>query len=189
MRKIIGFLLMGVVIGGFILIMSRRFAGQEVLIGSSQQKEISQDKKILEIEQEIQANYPAKPESMIEIHNELMKIFYSADLGEEGIADYARTVRMLYASDFLALNPLENQITDLKRERETIASLKLELITSDVKEIYFLKDEKGNESEAEVIVRHTTNQGSINRIYHLMQEDGQWKIKTWENQKENADSN
>lgn len=184
MRKVVGVLLMGIVVGGFVLSRKSMFTNQDAFMGNSHQKEVNHDKKILEIEEAIQKEYPGMPEDVIEVHNELMKVFYGADIGEEAVYDYARTIRLLYASDFLDLNSLEKQVADLKSERETLTTLKLELVVSKIEEIYLLKDEEGNESEAEVYVKHTTNQGSINRIYDLVKEDGLWKIKSWENQED-----
>lgn len=184
MRKVAGFLLMGIVVGVFFLSRKNMFTNQDAFMGNNHQKEVSHDKKILEIEKATLEEYPAIPEDVIKIHNELMDVFYGADIGEEAICDYARTIRGLYTADFLSLNSLEKQVEDLKKERETIEALKLELVASRIQEIYLIKDEEGNESEAQVYVKHTTNQGSINRIYDLVKEDGLWKIKTWENQKE-----
>lgn len=182
MRKVIGILLMVICVAVYLISMRGKVQSDKVNHGGEAATSVSSEKKIAQIEKKIDTAYPDKPTEVIAIHNELMKIFYGNMSTSESLEDYARTIRKIYSTELQSLNSLETQIQDLEAEKEYIDATDITLVASEVKEVYVLKDEKGKETKAEVNVMHTTNQGSVNRTYFLVNEDGVWKINAWENQ-------
>lgn len=189
MRKVIGVLMIVLSVAVYIIAMRGKVQSDKVNHGEEVATLVNSEKKITQIENKIDIAYPDKPAEVIAIHNELMKIFYGNIFTSEGLEDYARTIRKIYSTELQSLNSLDTQIQNLQIEKDYIDTIDINLVASEVKEIYVLKDEEGKETRAEVNVIHTTNQGSLYRTYFLINEDGLWKINAWENQEaENTSS-
>lgn len=182
MRKIIGILIMVLVIAIYVIAMRGKIQDYKGEAQNEVTQAVGSDKKIMQIEEEIDTGYPEKPTEVVALHNELMKIFYSQMPTSETLEDYARTIRKIYSSELQSLNSLEAQVRDLETEKAYIESAGITLVTSEIKEVYISKDEKGNQDKAEVNVIHATNQGILYRTYFLINEEGAWKINAWENQ-------
>lgn len=182
MRKMIGVLMMVVVVGGFIMATRGRIIDNGRQTQNTDNQEAESNQKIATIEEQLDTNYPTEPAEVIATHNELMKTLYGRITISETLENYIRTIRKLYSTNFLDLNAHDKQLKDLESEMQTIESLKIDLVSSEIKTIYVLKDEEGKEMTAKVKVRHTTNQGNIDRIYFLINEEGLWKINAWENE-------
>ena len=180
MRKVIGILTIVIVIAIYVISM-----GGKTQRGTTPKEvttSVNGDRKITQIEEEIDTAYPEKPAGVVALHNELMKILYSDISNSETLEDYARTIRKIYSEELQNLNSLETQVKDLKTEKAYIESIDMILIASEIKEVYISKNEEGHEDKAEVNVIHATNQGTLNRTYFLVNEEGSWKINAWENQ-------
>lgn len=183
MRKLIGVLLIVVCVGGGIW-MSFGRTNQK---SENADKTVTQNKeansieaKIDEIDQKIENDYPEKAKDIVEMHNELMAIAYKYPMDEEAVKKYVKTIRKIYGLEFLEINPEEVQIKTLNEERQAMSEEEMELITSNIDEVYVAKDSDGEEVSAEVNVLHATSQGSLGRTYLLVKEDGLWKINGWE---------
>ena len=183
MRKVIGILLMVAVIGVAIFSWKGKFAekspSQEKSTVAKRQKDALE--KIKAIDQKITESYPSKPEELVELHNELMSICYREPLDDEAITQYVKTIRRIYSTKFNELNPEENQISQIKKERETMAGEQMQLVANETSKVYVAKDAQGEAVSAEVNVIHATDKGSLQRTYLLNKEDGLWKINGWEN--------
>ncbi len=186
MRKLVGVLLIAVCVGGGIWMSLERMKQPS---GDSD-KQVIQNKasksveaKIDEIDKKIEGSYPEKVKEIVEIHNELMAIAYKYPMNEEETEKYVKTIRKLYSLEFLEINPEEMQIEALNKERESMSEESMELIASNIDEVYIAQDNDGKEVSAEVNVLHATNQGSLERTYLLVKEEGLWKINGWENAK------
>ena len=186
MRKLVGVLLIAVCVGGGIWMSLERMKQPS---GDSD-KQVIQNKasksveaKIDEIDKKIEGSYPEKVKEIVEIHNELMAIAYKYPMNEEETEKYVKTIRKLYSLEFLEINPEEMQIEALNKERESMSEESMELIASNIDEVYIAQDNDGKEVSAEVNVLHATNQGSLERTYLMVKEEGLWKINGWENAK------
>lgn len=177
MRQLAGILLMLVVVGVFIVSVQNRGADDKTQQAAKQER----GEAIIQIEEIIDTSYPSAPVGIVEAHSELMKILYGnrSALTDEMLEDYVRTIRKLYSTNFLNLNPHEKQLESLKTEMSDIQSSKMKLLTNETKEIYIIKDETGKETRAEINVNHVTSQASIIRTYYLVKESGMWKINSW----------
>lgn len=180
MRKVIGILIIVFVVGFYILSMGGKI--HSIQNENQNEKTVSVETytTIEQIDKKLDTAYPEKPAQVVALHNELMKIFYSQLPSNETIVDYARTIRKIYATEFQELNSVETQVSALETEKAYIDSVELNLVASEITEVYISKDQEGNEEEAEVNVRHVTNQGTLYRTYFLINEDGLWKINAWE---------
>lgn len=188
MRKVIGILLIAAVVGVAIFSMKDKFekVTSEEKVASEKKSTEAERKgtalqKIKSIDKEITESYPDKPEGLIELHNELMAICYKEPMDDETITQYVKTIRKIYSTKFTELNSEENQISQLKQERETMAGEKMQLIANEVSKVYVAKDAQGEAVSAEVNVIHATDKGTLRRTYLLNKEDGLWKINGWEN--------
>ena len=184
MRKLIGVLLMVVCVGGGIWM---SFGRNGQFKEDSEKRTLQSENvksaaaKIDEIDKEIENNYPEKVKDVIEIHNELMAIAYKDPMDDDTVKKYVKTIRKIYGLEFLEMNPEEEQIKELNKERQTMSEQRMELIASNIDDVYVAQDDKGEEVSAEVNVLHGTNQGSLPRTYFLIKEDELWKINGWEN--------
>lgn len=120
---------------------------------------------------------PETPEEVIEIHNKLMKATYNSQTEEEKITDLVLDMRKLYSKAFLELNSEEDQKKALAEELTLNAENKMYLIDSKLEYIKYNEQE----NKAEAVVRHQTTKGDQKRVYYLIQEEGIWKILSWEN--------
>lgn len=181
MRKIIGIFIMVFVIGIYVIAMKGRTQNDKSAAQKETVTSIDGYKNITQIEEKIDTAYPEKPAEVMALHNELMKIFYSQIPTGETLEDYARTIRKLYSTELQNLNSIETQVRDLETEKAYNESLNITLVVSQIKEIYISKSEERGEEKAEVNVMHITNQGTLYRTYFLINEEGLWKIDSWEN--------
>ena len=181
MRKIIGIFIMVLVIGIYVIAMRGRGQNDKSATQKETVTSIDGYKNITQIEEKIDTAYPEKPAEVVALHNGLMKIFYSQIPTGETLEDYARTIRKLYSTELQNLNLIETQVRDLETEKAYIESTDITLVASQIKEIYISKSGEGGEEKAEVNVMHTTNQGTLYRTYFLINEEGLWKINSWEN--------
>lgn len=181
MRKMIGIFIMVLVIGIYVIAMRGKTQNDKGTTQKETATSIDQYKNITQIEEKIDNAYPEKPAEVVALHNELMKIFYSQIPTGETLEDYARTIRKLYSTELQNLNSIETQVRDLETEKAYIESIDITLVASQIKEIYISKSEEGSKERAEVNVMHTTNQGTLYRTYFLINEEGLWKINSWEN--------
>lgn len=181
MRKIIGIFIMVFVIGIYVIAMKGRTQNDKSAAQKETVTSIDGYKNITHIEEKIDTAYPEKPAEVMAFHNELMKIFYSQIPTGETLEDYARTIRKLYSTELQNLNLIETQVRDLETEKAYNESLNITLVVSQIKEIYISKSEERGEEKAEVNVMHITNQGTLYRTYFLINEEGLWKIDSWEN--------
>lgn len=182
MRKTIGVLLMVAVVGGFVWMMKDKLpVAEKAEVATNQNpKKVDATKEIDRIAKQIEKDYPSDAEAVVELHNELMGICYRYSMDEKDVKNYAHTIRQLYSNKFKELNPEETQIEALNKERETMGTEQMELITSKITEIYVAQDDQGEEMSAEINVAHATNLGGTVRTYLLIKEDGLWKINGWE---------
>lgn len=186
MRKLVGVLLIAVCVGGGIWMSwgkMNRPSGDSDKQATQNKASKSVEAKIDEIDKKIEEHYPEKVKEIVEIHNELMAIAYKYPMNEEETEKYVKTIRKLYSLEFLEINPEEMQIEALNKERESMSEESMELIASNIDEVYIAQDNDGKEVSAEVNVLHATNQGSLERTYLLVKEEGLWKINGWENAK------
>lgn len=185
MKKVIAIIVMGIIIGVYIL--SIKNTGETKKTVLTNLPPVSERLQV--IKEEIEEHYPATPKEVIEKHNELMEIGYSTDIKDEDFEAYAQNLRMLYTKQLQELNPLEEQVNKLIAERILSEDKPLIIITSEIEDITIVKDSSTDEEKsAEAIVKHGTNKGSTIKKYRLIKEDGMWKIQAWETQKsEDAD--
>ena len=186
MRKLVGVLLIAVCVGGGIWMSLERMnqpSGDSDKQVTQNEASKSVEAKIDEIDKKIENNYPEKVKEIVEIHNELMAIAYKYPMNEEEVKKYVSTVRKLYSLEFLEINPEAAQIEALDKERQSMSEENMELIASNIDEVYIAQDNEGEEVSAEVNVLHVTNQGSLERTYLLIKEEGLWKINGWETAK------
>lgn len=194
MRKLVGVLLIAVCVGGGIWMSLERMnqpSGDSDKQATQNEAFKSVEARIDEIDKKIESNYPEKVKEIVEIHNELMAIAYKYPMNEEEVEKYVKTIRKLYSLEFLEINPEAAQIEALDKERESMSEESMELIASNIDDVYIAQDNDGKEVSAEVNVLHATTQGSLARTYLLIKEDGLWKINGWENMKseENKETN
>lgn len=188
MRKAIGVLIMVGVVGGFVCMMTKDTSSNEATQTTASETTVYKNASsaISSMEKEIEENYPSTATAVVEMHNELMGVCYKYDMDDKDIEDYVKTIRKLYGSELLELNPEESQIAVLKEDYQNMKSETMELVTSKITEIYVAKNDEGQEVSAEINVTHATNLGSTNRTYYLNKENGLWKINSWETIMANA---
>jgi len=182
MRKVIGVLMLFVCVGGGIWMTFNKTSTTE----KSADTKMTQTEKtnnaltlIDEIDNKIENNYPEKVKDIIDVHNDLMAICYKYPMDEVATQKYVDTIRKIYSAEFLEINPKESQIEQINKERQTMGERKMELLASDIDDVYIAQDDKGEEVSAEVNVLHGTTKESIVRTYLLIKEDGSWKINGW----------
>ncbi|MBE6023145.1 MAG: nuclear transport factor 2 family protein [Cellulosilyticum sp.] len=186
MKKGIGILVIVAIVGISVVWMTMDRVSNEgdmKQAASGSSKEIDVKKEINQIADELNQEYPTEADQVVEIHNQLMGIAYKYPMDDEAIKSYVETIRELYSNEFKELNPQESQIEALKKEHETMSGEQMELVISEVTEVYVAQNDQGEAIGAEVNVLHATNQGSTVRTYLLTKEDGKWKINGWENEK------
>ncbi|MBP3888456.1 MAG: hypothetical protein J6F30_12570 [Cellulosilyticum sp.] len=179
MKKLIGVVAIVVVVGGYIFMTKSKYNTDEITASQSKQ-EATGNARIGEIEKIIDSNYPTEAKEIVQLHNDLMGVCYKYPMNYQEIKAYTTTIRKIYSQEFKDLNSEENQIAQLKKERETMGKESVELVASDITETYVAKDDSGEEVSAEINVIHATNAGSTRRTYFLIKENGMWKINGWE---------
>ncbi len=180
MKKILVILVMGVII--LVYSLSVRNAGK------SQTTEVQKADILTEIEDiktGLEENYPSSAREVVEKHSELMALAYSSKMTDEAATSYAETIRMLYADKLNQLNPVEAQVARILSEREENQEKPFIVIKSEVLDVTIVKEKEADSDSAQVDVVHKTNQAPVTRKYYLVQENGKWKISTWENQTDN----
>lgn len=182
MRKVIGVLVLFVCVGGGIwMTINKMNTTEKPTERKTTQAEKTNDARSLidEIDNKIENDYPEKVKGIIDIHNDLMEICYKYPMDETAIEHYTDTIRKIYSAEFLEINPKESQIEQLNKERQTMGEQNMELLASNIEDVYIAQDDKGEEVSAEVNVLHGTTKGSTARTYLLIKEDGIWKINGW----------
>ncbi len=181
MGKVIGIVLVVVVLIAAVFIFSGRISENTTFNSKIQKSSHNVQKELDNISDSLKDEYPATPDEVINTHNQLMKVLYNPAATEKNIDDYVMAIRKLYSKELLAMNTVEDQVATLTKEKSDDATNQLEIITNEIKKTYIVKDNEGNDTSAEINVLHLTNQGSINRTYFLVMEDGKWKINSWLN--------
>ncbi|PHV71187.1 hypothetical protein CS063_05705 [Sporanaerobium hydrogeniformans] len=154
---------------------------------------ISVEEKLKKAQEEIVGKDFSSPTDIIEMNNELMKIFYSSYSADEDISTYVETIRMLYTNELKVLNEKAEQEAELRRERALHDSKPLVLLSSEIKETQLKGNQNGDASkealntEGIVSVLHYTNKQDINRDYFIQKEDSEWKIAGWEDRVDNIE--
>ena len=180
MRKVIGILMLVIVVGGYILMSKNQYSNEAGNVTQQSQKGNNVEAKLEEINQKIDSDYPADAKGVVELHNELMSVGYQYPMSDSEIEDYAMTIRKIYTQGFNDLNSEESQITELKKEHQNMKTDKMELVASEIIEIYVAKNDAGEDVSAEINVMHATSIGGTERTYFLSKENGLWKINGWE---------
>lgn len=180
MRKVIGILMLVIVVGGYILMSKNQYSNEAGNVTQQSQKGNNVEAKLEEINQKIDSDYPADAKGVVELHNELMSVGYKYPMSDSEIEDYAMTIRKIYTQGFNDLNSEESQITELKKEHQNMKTDKMELVASEIIEIYVAKNDAGEDVSAEINVMHATSIGGTERTYFLSKENGLWKINGWE---------
>lgn len=177
MKKIIAVLAMGVIIA--IYCFSLKNVGEEKAVAIA----LPALERLQVIKQSLEKSYPSTPKEVIEEHNQLMLIGYSAEIKDEDFTTYAEVLRMLYSQRLQEVNPIQIQVSGLISERLKNEDNPLIMISNEVLDTTIIKNVQDEEEDsAEVTVKHGTNKGSITKKYLLIKEDGLWKIQSWETQ-------
>ncbi len=158
---------------------SRPVAKNDVVLNA-----IKVDKKFEELKTKIEEEYPSTPKEVIQIYNEMMGYAYCTSMKDAYIEDYITDLNLLYSKELMELNPKEQQVAKFTAERLADTEKPLVVLESEIEAV--VKVEKNgqiSDTDAQVEVKHSTNQGDITRTYSLVKEDGKWKINSWVNEK------
>lgn len=141
---------------------------------------------IKDIKEELEEDYPSNPMAIMEINNEIINMIYGKPLEEEEKIQVVGLQRMLYAWDFLELNPIEKHLLEVDREIIMNGEKEIKIIGSKIMNSH--NDPPGT---MRVQVVHYTNKQDqdLVREYILKEENNNqepgdhkaWKIYGWEN--------
>lgn len=183
MKKLAVFLVMGAIIVYYIISMQK--VGTENKDDENTTSSIDAIKTLEGLMESIETDYPNSPGDLILLHNEIMSVGYSLGIDDDNVGEYVDVIRNLYSSGFKDINPREEQIEAFKSEIDKNKENSFAITSSDVEEVTVVKSEEtGDEKAAEVVVKHSTNQGYIVRTYNVIKEDEKWKIHGWSSEKE-----
>ena len=181
MKKLGVVIFMVIVIG--LYAMSIKNAGKDEKNSSTKEEtNIGQDISIrlADLSKKIDEEYPSTPKEVIQMHNELMSIGYSSQISQEEISSYVEQIRKLYSEEFKELNPIEEQEEMLVNEIVHNSNDSLIIINSQTSDVIIIQNNYEDEPDmAEVVVKHSTNQGDLIRKYTLIEETDRWKIHGW----------
>lgn len=127
---------------------------------------------------DFEKNYPDSPAAVIELNNKIMSFLYGGMITEEQIPDIIKKQRNLFALELLNLNSAELQVEAAKQQIALIQAASQKIIKIEAQApVYDLEDK----TKCSVIVTQYTSTTVSNFVkYHLINEDGLYKILTWE---------
>ena len=183
MKKLCVSLFMMVIIGVYIV--SMKNVGKDTNdMSGNKDVNISQNTsaRLKELGEKIKQDYPDAPKAVIQMHNEFMGIGYSSQMSKEDIPSYIEKIRPLYSEELKELNSVEVQTAEFIAEIDKNLEDSFIIISSQIGDVTIIKDSDEEEPKiAEVMVKHSSNQGDLVRTYRLVKENEQWKINSWEN--------
>ena len=189
MRKVIAGLIMICAVG-FYVVHLMGIGEKDEKSNPAQNQEVTKEteaaKTIEGYEKQLTNDYPEAPADIMTIYDELLEIAYGGKISEEELSQYVKVVRMMYSKGFNELNPEEKQLSGLMQELEQNKEKGVNIVASKIGQVYILKNEKGEETEATVTVAHATNTSSDERQYIFVKEDGLWKINGWKSTQKNT---
>lgn len=137
--------------------------------------------RLSELEDSIEKEYPDTPKKVLELHNEFMAVAYSSQMSKEDVPSYVEKIRGLYSQELNDLNSKDTQQQSMMQELDDNSKESFIILSSQIGDVTVINN--SNEGEmAEVMVKHSTNQGELIRMYKLIKENEQWKIYSWENE-------
>lgn len=188
MRKVIAGLIMVCAIG-FYVVHLLNVGETDEKSSPTQNNEVTKETEVAKAlegyEKQLTNNYPEAPADIMNIYDALLEIAYGGKISEEELSQYVKVVRMMYSKGFNELNPEEKQLSGLLQELKQNKEKGVNIVASKVGQVYILKNEKGEETEATVTVAHATNTSSDERQYIFIKEDGVWKINGWQSTHKN----
>lgn len=188
MRKVIAGLIMVCAIGFYVVHLLNVGEADEKS-SPTQNNEVTKETEVAKAlegyEKQLTNNYPEAPADIMNIYDALLEIAYGGKISEEELSQYVKVVRMMYSKGFNELNPEEKQLSGLLQELKQNKEKGVNIVASKVGQVYILKNEKGEETEATVTVAHATNTSSDEREYIFIKEDGVWKINGWQSTHKN----
>ncbi len=128
--------------------------------------------------------YPKTPRDAVKLHCRYFEIFYSQDVKDEELVVLNQQVRKLYASELLAYNDENKNLTELKKNIEKTKDMGYEYRSYALPEasqiIYYTQDNV-DMATLEVTVTMDTDEdlGYMFMQYVLVKENDQWKILAW----------
>ncbi len=125
-------------------------------------------------------DYPQSPEEIVELNNKIMLFLYGNILADtRKISEVLEFQRNLFSTELNELNTLENQI---ENTNETFGIfLEKGVYVIDITQ-GSIKYTSQNDYSCSVTVDFYFNKlENIKKQYHLVKEDGRWKINNWSN--------
>ncbi|MBE5962393.1 MAG: hypothetical protein E7256_13605 [Lachnospiraceae bacterium] len=133
----------------------------------------------------IENSYPATPREVVKLYSRILKCIYNEDLTEAEMKDLMKQARLLYDEELLEENPEDNNVNELKIEREQYKAEK--------KSIFSVAIEKANnvitwtdagKEYASIVACYTLKEDvTYTRTYEkfLLRKDltGRYKIVGW----------
>ncbi len=130
---------------------------------------------------DLELGYPETPAEVLKLFGRINQCMYNTSLSDEEFDQLLNQMRMLYSSQLLAQNPMDEQRANMKKEVDSFISNKKRIVNYTVDKSSSVEYEKINGQEcayAQLAYFMTENNqySKTFQEYVLIKENDQWKI-------------
>ncbi len=123
--------------------------------------------------------YPATPDKVIELNNQIVGYMYSGKASMEEVATLIEGQRNLFSDELLSLNPVDEQVAIAQLQVEEFSRMGLKVI--DFKTDGVDHDDERNDLCTVNVTQFVSNNQRNVLTYTLKRIDSRWKIHSWIN--------